>query len=99
MPGDAQDKWLLVTLLDYQTPTEQIDAFLDAWTRGDLNLMEERSNRSYKEHPGLEPFNKMLLDQRNIPMANKIDQLSKSGIWPHFLWRSARRIWLVKPGL
>jgi uncharacterized protein YbaP (TraB family) len=85
LASDVQDKLLQKELLDYQSGPDEIKLLLDAWKDGDTEKMSECTNRTVTEHPGLAPFNKMLLDQRNGPMAEKIEILCKNSAGPLFV--------------
>ncbi len=82
---DVQDKLLLQTVFDFQTSIQTINELLEAWKSGDPDKMSEITNRSFTEHPGLAQYQSMLLNQRNLKMAEKIDELAKTSPGPIFV--------------
>ncbi len=81
----VQDKLLQVSLLEYKDALNEMKGIFEVWLAGDPDKLDAIVNRTVHAHPELAPYNKILLDQRNIGMATKIDQVSKNSIEPVFV--------------
>jgi hypothetical protein len=51
----------------------KIELMLDAWKEGDAPLLQKYMDEMISKEPGYEEINKVLLDDRNINMATKIE--------------------------
>jgi hypothetical protein len=60
------------------------DAFT-AWKTGDTAKMYKFVNQIVSEHPDLAPYNKILLDDRNKGMANRLEEIMKIKQGPYFV--------------
>ncbi|HEY9786661.1 MAG TPA: TraB/GumN family protein [Candidatus Obscuribacterales bacterium] len=80
----VQDKLLQVTIKHLKDMDEETKAVVKAWKNGDVDMLESYS-RDAKKDPDLAPYDKVLLDDRNIGMAAKLEQLLKTKPGPHFV--------------
>jgi uncharacterized protein YbaP (TraB family) len=76
---DLQDKLLKSSLVDMGHMDEDAKDMLGAWKTGDADLMDKVATRDEKENPDLQPVMEKLLYERNIGMAQKIEQYLKTG--------------------
>lgn len=76
---ELQDKLLKSSLTDVEHMDEDARDMLAAWKRGDADLMDKVATRDEKEHPDLKPVMEKLLYERNVGMAQKIQEYLKSG--------------------
>lgn len=82
---EVQDRLLQTTLLNYKDSMANMNELFDTWRAGEPEKMEEIINRVVREHADLAPYNKALFDQRNIGMANKLDEMIKANNNPIFV--------------
>ncbi len=81
----AQDKLLQSSLLSFKELNQETTDLLDAWKNGDATKMEYLSTRHYRKFPELREYEKRLLDDRNVGMVAKVQQLMKVKPGPHFV--------------
>lgn len=67
------EKFLASTLKETGKTKETFEKILAAWKSGDLAAMDKITQDSEKEDPDSKEFQKKLLDDRNVKMAEKID--------------------------
>ncbi len=81
----AQDKLLQSSLLSLKELNHETTDLLDAWKSGDAEKMESLSTHHYRKYPELREYEKRLLDDRNVGMVAKVQQLMKVKPGPHFV--------------
>ncbi len=85
MSDKAQDKVLHSTLQGLIDSNSLIQGFLDAWKTGDVDKMQKLSFSDLAKYPELLEYDKRLLDDRNVGMANKILQFLAKNPGPYFV--------------
>jgi uncharacterized protein YbaP (TraB family) len=79
---DLQDKMLNASLKDMGDTEADAGAILKAWKDGSSEEMEVAITKDEREHPELKEFWEKTLYERNIGMANKVEEYLKSGKHP-----------------
>ncbi|RPJ08863.1 MAG: TraB/GumN family protein [Spirochaetaceae bacterium] len=79
IPEDTAILSLSTTVDEISTLGESLARLVSAWKTGDLQALEQESNRTYLEHPGLKPVSDILIDKRNMSMTNRLEALVKKG--------------------
>lgn len=82
---EAQDKLLQVSLVNAMYQPSSLAKLFEIWRSGDPDRLERFVTYRTSEYPELASYDKLLLDDRNIGMANKLDQLMKEKPGPHFV--------------
>lgn len=75
---DLQDKLLASTLLEVSSMKEQIEKMVAAWSKGDGAEMSKILTEHLVKHPELKAVFEKLIDERNAPMAAKVEGYLKS---------------------
>ena len=57
---------------DLEHAAEEFDEMVQIWQRGDIRAMEEQQRKEIQEDPGFEPIWKVMIDERNLVMADRI---------------------------
>lgn len=79
MPMDEQISFLQISIEDFDKAGEQINAMLDAWIKGDVDLLAELLNESMESIPGV--YDRLII-QRNKNWVTQIKGLmQESGIF------------------
>jgi uncharacterized protein YbaP (TraB family) len=79
IPEDAAILSLATTIDEMPTLESQFTALISSWKTGDMDALIRESTKAYREHPGLAPVSEILIDKRNLNMANRIEALIKKG--------------------
>lgn len=81
----AQDAMLCSSILDIKNAGNYIKELLAIWKEGNLDKMYEATKRDTVRFPALAEYDKRMLDDRNVGMANKVEQLLNTKPGPHFV--------------
>ncbi|MBX9692941.1 MAG: TraB/GumN family protein, partial [Cyanobacteria bacterium] len=81
----AQDKVLQSTLQGLTGSDSLIKGFLDAWKTGDVDKMQKLSCADLTKYPELAEYDKGMLDDRNVGMANRILEFLERRPGPYFV--------------
>lgn len=78
MPDALQGLFLKSTLLEMGKIQEQMEGLFTAWTNGDTGSMEQLISSTFSEYEELDPIYDMMFTERNIKMADKIEEYLKT---------------------
>jgi uncharacterized protein YbaP (TraB family) len=78
LADDLQEQDLELSLVDLDKLQSDANGMMDAWKQGDPVKMDEIMTRDEREHPELAPVQEKLLYERNVGMAQKLDNLLKT---------------------
>ncbi|MBZ0188861.1 MAG: TonB family protein, partial [Candidatus Obscuribacterales bacterium] len=81
----VQDTVLLSVLLDLQGRAKDLKEIFEIWKAGDLEGMVNLDADEEKEFPNLRQYNKILLDDRNIKMVERLEEFIKERSGPFFV--------------
>lgn len=76
--GDDQEKYLDYTMKDLKRMRRDLNNLMTKWRRGDLDGIEEQELAIYEENPEFLFVKEILLDDRNVTMARRINELMVS---------------------
>lgn len=85
LPDDVSEARLKSLLLDLKNLAGDIQEVFLVWRAGDLKGMEELDRRKEREIPLLKKFHKVLLDDRNLIMVDKLMEVLPKQEGPHFV--------------
>ena len=85
MPDDVSEARLKSLLLDLKNLAGDIQEVFLVWRAGDLKGMEELDRKKEREIPLLKKFHKVLLDDRNLIMVDKLMEVLPKQEGPHFV--------------
>lgn len=74
-----QEQWLLQSIQDADKAAERYQELAAAWKKGDAEVMDLIVHRSFDSSPPSAKLFKMLFTDRNIAMANKIEEMTADG--------------------
>jgi uncharacterized protein len=77
-PEELQEKILQSALLDMKDLQKDLDRMFNAWRNGDAVEMNKIVTEDDERYPELKGVNEQLLGQRNVGMAEKIDNWMKA---------------------
>jgi hypothetical protein len=75
--AELQAKALAATLDEMKDLKADVGQIKDAWVAGDAKLLSELLSKSSKKHPELREIEKKVVDERNGPMAEKVEAYLK----------------------
>lgn len=80
--GKYESSFIDFSLSDFEQTSEQIDTLVNYWRKGDAAGFEKAAFEESAKHPEFDDIMKIMVDDRNFKMAEKIEEyLKKSGIY------------------
>lgn len=76
---EEDEKFLLSTILEADQMEKELDKMITSWSIGDVGSMEKALTEDMEKYPELLAFNKKLIDDRNVLMAEKIISFLQTG--------------------
>lgn len=70
-----QDKLLLSSLVEAEKANAMYDMLITAWQSGNADELQDLITKSVREYPELAPVTKKIIDDRNGPMVEQIEEL------------------------
>lgn len=76
---DQQEKFLKYSLAEVGRMKEQVTEMVATWSKGDAETFHKVSTKGNEKYPGIEDVMKKLIDDRNVKMAEKVEEYMKNG--------------------
>jgi len=75
LSDELQESFIMSTVNEQEKGKDGLEKMLDAWKKGDVDKIDELSHEGEKEHPEFKPLMTKLIDDRNVGMVKKIEEL------------------------